>query len=222
MSAPVLGSEPAESSRPTDATGGVWFARVVVALGLASTTVAFGGVLVSMLLAPWFSPFDHALSYLGIPGVGTARLFNGSLLVGGALGAGFAVAVWSATEHPIRGAALVVMIPAMVCLALVGAFPLPAPLHGPAAIGFFGFTTIGLFLWGAGDYAAGRPGRGAALLVAAAVHVASWAWWLTLDWLPPGIAIPELIGSIALAVWTLWLVADAWRALPPRSNWSVG
>lgn len=63
----------------------------------------------------------------------------------------------------------------MVCVALIGAFPLPAAFHEPVAVGFFAFVTIGLFLWGASDYAAGRPGRGAAIVAAAVVHAVSWA-----------------------------------------------
>lgn len=215
---PAESTDPAASAAPS----GFAFPDLLVALGLASTVVSFGGVVASMLLSPWFSVFDHALSDLGVAGSGTALLFNGSLLIGGALGAGFVVAVWAVVDHPIRQAALVVMLPAMVCMALVGAFPIPAALHGPVAIGFFGFMTVGLFLWGAGDYATGRLHRGAAMVAAAAIHAVSWAWWLTLGWLPPGIAIPELIGAVALAVWTLWLVADAWRGLAARSDRPLG
>lgn len=87
MPAPVLGpSDSAGSSHPHSGTRTPRFTRLVVALGLASTIVAFGGVVPAMLLAPWFSPFEHAPSYPGIAGLGTAPLFNGSLLVGGAGG----------------------------------------------------------------------------------------------------------------------------------------
>jgi glucose-1-phosphate thymidylyltransferase len=40
-------------------------------------------------------------------------------------------------------------------MALTGAFPLPDPLHFAVAPLFFLLLTLGLFVWGAGDYAAG-------------------------------------------------------------------
>jgi hypothetical membrane protein len=191
--------------------------RTLALLGVASVAVSLGGITVAMLVSPWFAIDRHALSLLGVAGLATAPLFNGALLVGGALGAGFVTYVSTVTDHPIRMAALVVLFLATVFMALVGVFPLPAALHGPVAISFFAFLTLGVLLWGLGDYAAGQAVRGAAFVLGAAVHVAVWAWWLTLDWLPPGIAVPELVGSIVLAGWVLWVTRDALAASAPES-----
>lgn len=186
---------------------------VTPAVGLAAIVVAFGGVVYAMAAAPWFSPLSDALSDLGARGAVTAPIFNGALLVGGALGAGFVVAVLADTGHPIRRAGGLFGLLAMLFMALVGAFPIPSPFHGLVAVPFFLFLTLAVFLWGAGDYAAGRPLRGLVLVLLGVLHVVSWAWWLLFPWFPPGIAIPELFGSVAFAVWGGWLAVDAFQGV---------
>ncbi|WP_436906683.1 DUF998 domain-containing protein [Halosimplex marinum] len=185
--------------------------RVPSSLGLAAVVVAFGGVVYAMVAAPWFSPLYYALSDLGARGVVTAPIFNGALLVGGALGTGFVVAVLADTDHPIRRAGGLFGLLAMLFMALVGAFPLPHPLHGVVAVPFFLFLTLAVFLWGAGDYAADRPVRGLVLVLLGVLHVVSWAWWALFPWFPPGIAIPELVGSVAFAVWGGWLAVEEFQ-----------
>lgn len=187
--------------------------RLQVTLGVGSIAVSLGGIFLAAALAPWYSPFYYALSNLGAVGRATAPLFNGALLAGGALGAGFVVAVWGGVDDGLRQAGAFVLLLTMVFMALVGAFPLPSGLHFLVAVAFFVFLTLGLFVWGAGDYAAGRPARGGALVVASVLHVAAWFWWLFLGWGGPGITIPELVGSLGLATWALWLSADASREL---------
>ncbi|WP_436931329.1 DUF998 domain-containing protein [Halosimplex halobium] len=177
------------------------------AVGLAAVVVAFGGVVYAMAAAPWFSPLYYALSDLGARGVPTAPIFNGALLVGGALGAGFVVAVLADTDHPVRRAGGIFALLAMLFMAFVGVFPLPHPLHGVVAVPFFLFLTLAVFLWGGGDYAAGRELRGLVLVLLGVLHVVSWAWWALFPWFPPGIAIPELFGAAAFAVWGAWLAA---------------
>jgi hypothetical membrane protein len=178
------------------------------AVGLAAIVVAFGGVVYAMFAAPWFSPLSYALSDLGARGAVTAPIFNGALLAGGALGVGFVVSVLADTTHPIRRAGGLFGLLAMLFMALVGAFPIPSPFHGLVAVPFFLFLTLAVFLWGAGDYAAGRPLRGLVLVLLGVLHVVSWAWWLLFPWFPPGIAIPELFGSVAFAVWGGWLAVE--------------
>jgi hypothetical membrane protein len=199
--------------------------RVLAGLGIASVVVALGGIVAAAALAPWFSPFVHALSDLGSAGTSTAPVFNGALLVGGALGAGFVVAVWAETENPIHAGGLLVLLLAMGCMALVGVFPLPSAMHFVVAPAFFVFATLGVAVFAAGDFVGtggfrrgGRPARGGSLVVLAALHVASWVWWLLLGWPGPGLAVPELVGSAMLAVWALWASADLWPGQPDVSR----
>lgn len=184
--------------------------RLEAGLGAVAVTVAVGGMFVAAAVSPWFSPFRNALSDLGRVGVATAPVFNGALLVGGALGAGFVASVWDHADNAVQRAGLVFLFPAMVCLGLVGAFPLPLVLHGVVAVPFFFFLTVGVFVWGGGDVAAGRPGRGAVLVVGSTLHVVGWVWWALLGWPGPGVAVPELVGAATLGIWTLWASYDIW------------
>ena len=195
--------------------------RVLAGLGVAAIVVSLGGIFVAAALAPRFSPFLNALSDLGSAGTPTAPIFNGALLVGGALGTGFVVAVWAETENPIHAGGLLLLLLAMVSMALVGVFPLPSAMHFVVAPAFFLFTTLGVFVFAAGDFVGtggfrrgGHPARGGTLLVLVATHVASWVWWGLLGWAGPGIAVPELVGSATLAVWALWAAADLWPGDP--------
>ncbi|WP_436923661.1 DUF998 domain-containing protein [Halosimplex amylolyticum] len=185
--------------------------RVPPSLGLAAVAVSFGGVVYAMFAAPWFSPFYYALSDLGARGAVTAPIFNGALLVGGALGIGFVVSILAAVDNPIRAAGALFGLLAMAFMALVGVFPLPHPLHGVVAIPFFVCLTLAVLLWGAGDYAAGREVRGLVLVLAGVLHLVSWAWWILYPWFPPGIALPELVGSVAFALWGGWIAVDQLR-----------
>jgi hypothetical membrane protein len=184
--------------------------RLFAGLGVTSTLVAFGGVFAAAAIAPWFSPFRNALSDLGARGVATAPIFNGGLLLGGALGAGFVTAVWAETDQPVHQGGCFVLLLAMLFMALVGVFPIPSPLHFVVAVAFFVFLTLGVGIFGAGDFADGKPVRGGALVAGAVLHVVGWFWWLFFGWGGPGIAVPELVGSGLLAVWALWVSVDLW------------
>jgi len=178
------------------------------ALGPLAVLVTWCGIAVSIVLAPWFSPFGNALSDLGARGRPTAPVFNLALVVGGVLGTGFVAWLWATVEEPMCRAASPLLVLALFALSLVGRFPIPSPLHAVVAVLFFGLVAIGVFMWGLGDYAAGRLDRAAVLLVLSAVHVVSWLWWILFPWTPSGIAIPELVGSATLVTWAVWVGLD--------------
>jgi len=186
--------------------------RLRLALGIAAIGVSFGGIVAAMVLAPWFSLTGNALSDLGEVGRSTAGLFNLALLVGGALGTAFVVTVWDDTDDPLRRGALVVLFVAMVCMSLVGAFPLPTAPHGLVAVSFFLTMTLGVLVWGLADLTGERPVRGGVLVVGVALHVVSWLWWGLFAWPGEGVAVPELVGSATLACWALWVAIEPfWR-----------
>jgi len=184
--------------------------RLFAGLGVTSVAVALGGIFVAASLSPWFSPFRNALSDLGALGTATAPIFNGALMLGGALGAGFVAAVWAEADEPMHVGGCFVLLLAMGFMALVGVFPIPSPLHFVVALAFFVFLTLGVGIFGAGDFAAGRPVRGGTLVLGAVLHVVGWVWWLFFGWGGRGIAVPELVGSVVLAIWVVWVSVDLW------------
>jgi len=201
----------AAAEHSSEDTGHDGSERLRLAFGVAAIGVTFGGIVAAIALAPWFSLTGNALSDLGEIGRSTAPLFNLSLLAGGALGSAFVVTIWPDTDDPHRRGALVVLFVAMVCMALVGAFPLPTAPHGLVAISFFLTMTVGVLVWGLADMDGGRPARGGVLVVGVALHVVSWLWWGLFGWPGEGIAVPELVGSATLATWALWVATEPFR-----------
>lgn len=79
----------------------------------------------------------------------------------------------------------------------------PDDQHGPVALPYFILLTLGLFAHGSGDAIAGRPHRGVRSIWYAVAHIAGW---VLLGFLPlSGIALPEMVGVLALWAWT-WQV----------------
>jgi hypothetical membrane protein len=195
--------------------------------GQVAPVVAFGGILLATLLAPWFSWPGDALSDLGVAATSSvALLFNGALVAGGLLALPYAGALWADAEDEddadggtdpgrlaARGVAVLFGLSA-VLMALVGVFPIPAELvlagtvvepHGPVAVGFYLGLTATLAVDGLrrlGERA------GQASLALAAVHVGSWLVWAAGVRPGPGLAIPEAVGAAALSVW-VWALSPS-------------
>lgn len=182
--------------------------RVAPWAAVVATVVAFGAILTATVLAPWFSWTGNALSDLGHHERATAPLFNGGLIAAGLLGAVFPA--WLVLErdgllHRI-GAAIVGAT--LVDLALIGVFPTPMDLHVTVSVLFFVGVTLGLIVWGVADALGEHPGRGTAFALAGVGHALFWAVWAS-DLVPyEGVAIPELVGAIALAGAALVIARD--------------
>ncbi|MFO8115141.1 MAG: DUF998 domain-containing protein [Halorubrum sp.] len=187
-------------ARPLDASP----TRRTRTLGATATLLALGGIAAAIILDPTFSWSSDALSDLGIRGA-SAPVFNWGLILGGAVGAGYAVELGRARDS--RGAALraVVLAFAMVALAGVGVFDLTEPLHGPSAIAFYALLTVAFAVDGTV-----RRGTttGKLALAFVPVHVAVWATFLAGRWPVTGPALPELPGALALAAW-VWFLGPA-------------
>ncbi|MDV7350860.1 DUF998 domain-containing protein [Halorubrum distributum] len=174
--------------------------RVAAAFGAAATLSALGGIALGVLLDPTFSWTTDALSDLGVRG-GSATAFNWGLIVGGAAGVCYAGCVGRA-GRPLRALLLAL---AMVAMAGVGVFDLTEPLHGPAAIGFYGLITLVFAVdgWVRRGEATGRVALGFT-----PVHLGVWATFAAGWWPVTGLALPELPGALMLAAW-VWAVGPA-------------
>lgn len=181
--------------------------RVAMACGVASPAVAALGIGAAMIVAPSFDFSTQALSDLGVT-EGAAPLFNGSLLLAGLLGLGFAWFLWTEATDQFQRAGAVAFAGAVVGLAGVGAFPAGTTLHRPSALSFYGLATYALFLWGTGLVRTGATTRGLATLWLGVLHVTAWlAWGVALVPLGlTGVATPETAGAAVVAWWTVTTV----------------
>jgi hypothetical membrane protein len=187
--------------------------RAVDWLGVVGLAVSTLGIAVAIALAPWFSPTSNALSDLGEIGRRSAPAFNYGLIAGGVLGVGFAARLVTHASGTIERSGVALLAAALASMALIGVFPIPHPNHLAVSVAFFSLFTYALFVLGSAEVLAGgvRAGLGAIWLGIA--HVTGWVVWTAAG--TEGIAIPETVGALALAV---WIVARTRRLLDSSSG----
>lgn len=169
--------------------------------GVAGALVGFLAILVGALLSPTFSLSASAVSDLGAPGAANPWILNAGLVASAAVSLPFAWPLWSSADHPVQRAGAVGFVASMAALALVGLFPAGTALHGPAAVAYFLLGTLTLWVHGTGTALAGAVRGGLATVWLGIVHVLSWLVWGAGIRLGPGLAVPELIGSVLLFAW---------------------
>lgn len=172
--------------------------RPAATVGAAAAVGTVLAILAAARLAPWFSWRADALSDLGVA-PGTAPLFNGGLLLGGAFALPYAWALWRAGEGAGRLPAATFAL-SVVAMAGVGAFPTGDPLHFPAALAFYLLATATMAVDGLGRR---RAATGRAAVAAAALHLLVWAAWLSGLRPGPGLALPELVGALLFVAWVV-------------------
>jgi hypothetical membrane protein len=177
----------------------------VAVLGIALT---LGSTLLSTTLSPSFAWQSDALSNLGVTTTDagtttTVLLFNGGLIVGGAVGAGFAAASYRRLTNRQDRAVVALAGLSLVLMGLIGVFP--QDVRGPhfaVAIGFFLLLSVTLWADGIGHIRRGNQLRGALTVAGGTANVLAWVLWISLNADPyEGIAIPEMIGSLIFGVW---------------------
>lgn len=173
--------------------------RIAPWTAVVATVVAFGAILTTTTVAPWFSWTGNALSDLGHHDRATAGIFNGGLIVAGVVGAVFPVWLVFDRDSVVRRLGAAVVAATLVDLALIGVFPTPHDLHGTVSVLFFVGVTLGLVVWGFGDITADSRRRGGAIAAGGAFHAALWVVWFSSLVPYEGVAIPEFLGAVALA-----------------------
>ncbi|MFC7134480.1 MULTISPECIES: DUF998 domain-containing protein [Salinibaculum] len=194
---------------------------VVRSSGGVAVGVTMAAILLATLLSPAFRWTGNALSNLGVTqsAAGTSLtvlLFNGGLVLGGAVGLVFSV-VLARSLPTFGGRAVGVLFGlAMLAMAAIGVFPQDRPLHFPVAVGFYLLLSLALWADGVVSLRRGWRRRAVAGLALGTVNVFGWvAWGLTGSLRRPGLALPEIVGALALSVWAVWvsagLVRGRWR-----------
>jgi len=182
--------------------------RLAVRGGVVGPLVGFGTTLAATASSPSFRWTGSALSDLGAVGAANPWLFNYGLLASALVTLPFVWPVWAAADHPVERLGAVAFALSVVLLGLVGVFPIDTALHGPVSAAYFTLLTVTLWVHGSGWVLAGLPGRGLIAIWLGIGHVLFWIGWVATG--PGGIAVPELVGSLAFYAWILLVV----RTLP--------
>lgn len=169
--------------------------------GVAGIAAALVGIAGALAVAPWFTWTGSDLSDLGDPAHASAPLFNGGLVLAGLLGGAFGVYLLRSAEGTTERAGVAILTAAMADLALVGVFEITHPWHYPVSVAFFAGITSGWFVHGSGTVLAGNGRRGVAVVCIGVVHTVAWLGWLAVG--TDGLAVPETVGALLLAVWVL-------------------
>lgn len=162
-------------------------------------------VLSSILVSPWFSWTENALSDLGVSGLG-ALLFNTALITGGAMLIIFAAGLWSVLHGRLARVGLMLLLLDGAALSAIGVFPETAGrIHLYVSIMFFTLLVLSLLVQGL-SYALEMRNTVTGLF-GIFLSLFSIVVWL-FQW--RGVAIPEAAAYFAGAVW--------WITLSVRSN----
>jgi hypothetical membrane protein len=177
--------------------------------GVAALVVTFAGIGLAIALSPTFSPDANALSNLGDASdpAGTATteiLFNGGLVIGGALGIVFGAVLAITVRGRVAQAGAILFGVTVALLAGIGIFPQDSPYHFQVAAGFYTLFTVSALVYGAGRLLARRVRTGVGSVAAGLANLAVWSVWIATGGLTrPGLAIPEIAGAVVIVLWVV-------------------
>ncbi|MDY6778926.1 MAG: DUF998 domain-containing protein [Candidatus Nanohaloarchaea archaeon] len=177
-----------------DAIGGV--------AGLAAIVIAFLAISSSTFLSKTFHWSGSALSDLGAPWSSVSLIFNTGMILAGLSGLVFGIYLIRNAETRLEWIGAGLFNISMFGLGMVGVFPIGTPWHREASILFFTAFTYAFLVWGTATIQEGFIYTGLASTWLGLLHATVWGIWLASlrPWL--GIAVPELAGSLLLALWT--------------------
>ena len=173
--------------------------RIERGAGTLAALIAIFGILLATILDPSFRWTVDALSDLGVR-AGSALVFNGALILAGALGIIYAVGLLGTASTRRRLVIASSFGLASLSLAGVGLFVIGHPWHAPAAIGFYLLATVSMLLDGV-DRRAQLTGR--ITLALAVTQILVWSTWGLSLWPGSGLALPEFAGAVIVVLWIL-------------------
>ena len=176
-------------------------------LAIAAVIIAYSSITAAILLSPWFSWFNNALSDLGNTSnplnisSGAARIFDFGLIVGGILITLFAILLLRDARYSwLYTIWIIPLLISSIDLSMIGVFNESfGNIHLVVSIVFFFFTALTLLTYSYVSFPLGTPRTGAVALVlgvvCAATWVARWPW--------QGVAIQEAVTSLASSILVL-------------------
>jgi hypothetical membrane protein len=176
-------------------------------LAIIGPAVALSTIAVSILLSPWFSFTDNALSDLGVHDV--APIFNAGLITCGLLCSFFAASLLvKKGSAPFERMGALFLLAACVFLLCIGIFTEDfGNIHYSVSVGFFVTLLLAALILGIA-WSSKKETRSLGIigLCVALIGIAGWS----VSW-GDGVAIPELLSAVPACVWLFALGIWAYR-----------
>lgn len=191
-------------SQPSPQPNGVDWNLLIQYSGVAGSLLGWTAVVAAVVSSAQFSWTQNAISDLGATTEAEPWLLNAGLLFGGLLVTPFGLWLWQRADRSIQQLGAVTFCLTGLSLAAIGAFPIGTPVHLPVSVNFHTIGTISLLLYGSGSITASYVRRGLVSLWFVLVHLLSWLVWSAGLRVGPGLAIPELVGTVLFTGW-IWM-----------------
>ena len=170
--------------------------RKIGLLAIIGPAYALISIAVAIMLSPWFSWINNAISDLGVHDV--APIFNISLIVSGIMCMFFALGVFMTLKHQLGKVGMLMVFMASIALIGIGAFHENIrPWHFIFSVAFFVLLLLASLVMG--YYFLKKKSTRYLGIAAFAVAVIGIIGW-TINW-GPGIAIPEALTFVPGSVW---------------------
>jgi len=170
--------------------------------GVIGPVISLLFITVAIAYTPQFNWFTWALSDLGVHQA--ALIFNYGLIVGGILATIFAIGLMQILRKQVLGfVGTFTLILSTISLCAIGVFPESAGrIHLYFSLAFFALLAISLFLIGAALMRESSQ-RYLGLFTLFTLFAGIVAVVTALAVLHEGVAIPEIIASLAASVWSI-------------------
>ena len=169
--------------------------RKIGLLAIIGPAYAIGSIAVAIMLSPWFSWRNNAISDLGVHEV--APIFNISLIVCGILCMIFALAVIIHMKHWLGKFGMLMMFMACISLVGIGVFTEDySPHHFYFSVAFFVLLLLACLVMGTYFLFKKPKYLGIAAFAVAIIGIIGWS----INW-GPGIAIPEVLTFVPGSIW---------------------
>jgi len=176
--------------------------RIHRLLGFLSALAAYPFIAASIMLSPWFNPYNNALSDLGnIARNGwVAHLYNLGLVSSGFLAAFFGALTSMRFRSWKYLCWSILLTIAGFDLALIGFFPEDAGrIHGLVSEIFFVTIILVMLAYGFCSRHLGSSETGAAAFLLGSAAIIVWM----VEWPWRGVAIQETVASLAASAWLI-------------------
>ncbi|MCL7398965.1 MAG: DUF998 domain-containing protein [Thaumarchaeota archaeon] len=185
--------------------------KVLGIIGLLSLVIAYSSIALSISVSPWFSWIENALSDLGARHP-SSPIFNLGLMLSSVLALIFAIGLKRLHGGVLGTISVTLYVLSTISLFMIGFFPETAGIiHYYVSVAFFVFVALTLIAFGICSLIS-RPRSiaiGIAMLLLAVLAIVVWLF----PW--KGVAIPELISSLAIST---WVVISSIRMLSARGQ----